>query len=425
MASLAKRYAGTLPLNSIFRRFEQNLDVSRDQVIAAALLSLRLSHFEKVRDLLVPLLREVLRSFSGRCAWIGVRADVRGPFDWTLGLTDQGQPCDRPTLSETMETRIMSDGLYICCPEVPNPGVLSAMGAPLICSTGALGMLYVENDGGEPFGPRALDAISALACSAAIPIESVVRQSVAKRQVAAGMEITMARATQDALTPRAMPQWTDLQVAAYRHMGAARCCDYYDILQLADKSASLIVARLNVEGLSVPRYFSEVRAAFRCAALHGDAPHLFTRSVNWLLAGGKAEHTVDLVAVTIAPASGKVHFCQAGDGVHVGVIQPDGTCRKIQAAHGGPLGQARSGELDVRSLDLAGEETLVLTSDGFRSARNADGEIYGLEGLEESLCDGVGTAPGPALSEFASDLAEFLEGGQCPEDLTVVLARRN
>jgi hypothetical protein len=62
---------------------------------------------------------------------------------------------------------------------------------------------------------------------------------------------------------------------------------------------------------------------------------------------------------------------------------------------------------------------------GVKTAVNDQGEAFGLSGFEETLCDGLGAAPGHVLSEFATELTDFVEGGACPEDLTVILLQRS
>lgn len=425
MAALTRQHTESLPLGAIIRRFEHNVGVAKDQIIEMTILAIRLGQSETVREMLIPILRAILRTLRGRRAWIGVRAESHGPFDWTLGLNDQGQPCERPLFCERMETRCLNGTQYIGCPETPAAGVGSALAVPLAGASGNFGMLYVENDANdEPYTGELLDLFGALACCVGPPVETVVRRTLSKRQAVMSTEQTVARATQDAITPKALPQWNDLQVAAYRQMGSQRCCDYYDIVQLPDKTASIIVARLNVEGLALPRYLAETRAAFRSCALHCDAPHMFARALNWMIAGGDARHVIDLATVWIVPATGKVHYTLAGGGVHLGVVRSDGTCADLNLRRADSIGRAKTGALEALPIDLDRGDTLVLASQGVESIRNSEGAVFGYQGLEDSLCDGVGTAPGPALAELSQDLEDYLDGGECAEDFTVVLARR-
>lgn len=423
LASLSKQHGGSLPLGTILHRSDQAVMVSKDHLEQLTLLGLKLAHVDALRDLMSPVLRAVLRLVEGRRAWIGIRSSERGPFDWAMGLSDQGQPCERPAFSQSMENRCLAHTQYICCPEVPIGGARSAMAVPLACQSGNLGMLYIENDAPDrAYDEHSLHVFSALACCVARPVENTLHKSAAKRQAVASSEHTIARATQDAITPKALPQWDDLQIAGYRHMGTAKCCDFYDIVQLPDKTASIVVARLSVEGMATARYLAEVRAAFRAASLHSDAPHMFCRALNWMLFTD-GRQGVDLVNLWIFPKTGKALFCTAGNGVHVRRIGESGDSNSLPAADFPGVGRSRSATYESTATDLAAGETIMLATDGVEYALGAKGKAFGVECLQKTVGDGVGDRPGNILSEFASELTEFITGGGCPEDVTVVLAR--
>lgn len=424
LTELTRHHGESLPLDTITQKFENLTTVGKDQIMEATILALRLSQTDSPRELIPILLRALIRLLNARRAWVGIRRPDQRELDWEMALGVDGQPCERPVFSTYMEDRCLSKAQFLACPEVPAESVRSAMAAPLLSQGATIGMLYVENGNENASYTREwLDVLSAIASAVAPPIETVIRKSMAKRLAVTTSEHTIARATQDAVTPRALPQWNELQVAAYRHMGSLRCCDYYDVVQLPDKTCAVIVAKLLVDGAAVTRYMSEVRAAFRSSALHCDAPHLFARSLNWLLTGDP-RYAVDLVAAWIAPASGKVNYCVAGRGVHLGVVYPDGKARKLDTKRSESIGRVKSPALELQTLDLGHGHTLGLVTSGVHLAVNAAGDKFGLSGVEEALCDALGDAPGQVLSELAADISTFLEDGNCPEDLSIMLIRR-
>jgi serine phosphatase RsbU (regulator of sigma subunit) len=399
--------------------------VGKELLEQTTLLALRLGQFDSAKDLLAPILRAMIRTFSAKRGWMGIRSEDHGPLESSLGVTDHGQPCDRPAFSEIMQQRCLGSMQYLHCAEAPAPGLRSAMAVPLICQSGTLGMLYVENDAGDPpFDDAAFDGFCALACSVAMPIETVIRKSLAKRQAVVGAELTIGRVTQDAVTPKALPQWTELYVAGYRLMGKERCCDYYDIVQLPDKTASAIVATIDADATALPRTMAEVRTAFRSSALHVDAPHLFARALNWLLSAGEGRVAVDLAQVWIAPATGKVQYTIVGPGVHLARVSPEGDFQWIETPRTESIGRAKVIAAELATFELAQGEALIIATDGVNKAADAKGEFFKLAGLEDSLGDGLSRTPGQALAELETDLTEFLKGGANPDDLTVVLVRR-
>jgi hypothetical protein len=425
MVELTRKHGQTLPLGTIVRKSEDPMTLRKEDLEQMTLLAVRLEQMTSVRDLLTPVLRAVLRTCDGRRAWIGVRRDEESPdFDWSLALNVKGEPCERPPFSDKMQTRVMANTQYLCCPQAPVEGIRSVMAVPLVGQRGNLGMLYVENDAGDqPFSEAAFNTLCAMSSCVAMPVENVLRMSVSKQRAVISTQQTIARSTQDALTLRAVPQWDRLQVAAYRCMGTRRCCDFYDIVQLRDKTAAIVVARLNVDETGVPRCFAEIRTMFRAAGLYSEPPHLFARALNWLIFEGEGQKTIDLAAAWIDPEGGKVQFCLAGDGVRLGRVRTDGTCNITDAKGLPAIGQTRAPAYESLSFGLSPGDSIILATAGFNTALNAKGEALGIAGLQDSLCDGMGSAPGQVLGEFVADLNEFTTGGSCPDDLTVVLAQ--
>lgn len=425
MQALSRQHGETLPLGALIQKFDDGVQVSKEHLEQITLLALRLEQTETVQDLMPPLLRALLRTFDARRAWVGIRKTDEGDFDWSLAAAANGQPCERPSLSRNMELRCLAHTQYVCVPEASAAGVGSAMAVPLVCQAGNLGILYVENDPEDAhYGEEALHALSAVSCSIGMPIENVLRKVVAKRRQTATTEQMVARLTQDAVTPKALPQWDNLLLAAYRHMGSAHCSDFYDVVQLRDKTAAILLARVAAQGEVLSRYLAEMRAAFRTAALYSEPPHLFARALNWVIYDGDSRQTIDFACVWVAPESGKVHYCAAGAGVHIGRIRADGGCERVEAPEMPPIGRTRAPAFTCQTIDLGAGETLVLATEGVNSAVDARQEVFGWEGLKENLCDGLGDTPGTTLSELAKDLTEFLQGGSCPDDLTVLLVQR-
>ncbi|HWL93903.1 MAG TPA: SpoIIE family protein phosphatase [Phycisphaerae bacterium] len=425
MIALLRTHGDTLPLDTIILKENEDMTITRDQLEQMTLLSLRLAQCETVGDMLPPVLRAVARQFDAKRAWIGVRKTEKDEFDWSFGQTPAGKSISRPPFSQVTEARCIKLAHHLCIPQAPHEGVGSAMAVPLVGQSFNLGMLYLENDAGDAaYDLKALIAFKALACSAAMPIDSSMRRAFAIRRAAIATELAIARGTQDALTPKALPQWEDLQVAAYRHLGRAQCCDLYDVVQLRDKTAALLLAKVHWPINALPRTFGEIRAAFRSAALYGEAPHLFARALNWILFDSDKDTYVDLVVARICPTSGKVDLCSAGTRILAAQVRSTGEVERIQLESTPPVGQVRGPVYQGQSYQLGKGESLVLTTDGVETAKNQADQSLGFAGLCETIADGLGDTPGHVLNEFAADLSDFLQGGNHSEDISVLLLRR-
>lgn len=423
MQSLVRRHLETLPLGAIIHKSDDPVQVPKECIEQLTLLALRLEQAESVPELITPLLRALLRMFEARRAWIGVRRTDESEFEWTLGLAGNGQPCDRPPFAHQMESRCMGMTQCLCVPEASPIDVRSAMAVPLVCQTGNLGMIYLENDkSDEAWDEAAINALSAVACGVSRPLENILHRIVAKRRQAVSTEQTIARQTQDAVTPKALPVWDELLLAAYRHMGALRVCDSYDVVQLRDRTASLLLARVNAQGEALSRCLAGMRAAFRSSSLYSEPPHLFLRALNWII--GEGGPTIDLASVWVSPESGKVQYCLAGSGVRLGLVQSDGTCERLESSESPSIGQTRTPIYASQSLVLQSGDTLVAATEGVNAIKNPQGEVFGWARLREQLCDGLGDTPSKILSELEADLREFSAGVAGMEDFSVVLVNR-
>lgn len=425
MQQVARNHGGSLPLGSIIVKEDRAINLSREHLEQLTILGMRLEQAETTQDLMMTILRALLRTFSGRTAWIGLRSASHGPFDSSLGWSSKGAACPQPSFSETMQDRCLKDGHFVCTPKSQIQGVGSAMAAPLVHNSGIAGMVYVENEPNDPvYDEAALDVLNAATCCIALPLIDNLRRSAAKRQAVTSTEHTVAQLIQAATTPQAFPQWEELQLAAFRHPGAVRCCDLYDVIQLRDRCAAILLARLTADGAGLPQLFSEVRAAFRMAVLHGDNPLQFVQALNWLVHGGESPRLADTVCVWLNPISGEVRFSSAGERVILGRIHADGTCDLVPSAESQPAGRGKTSSYTLKRMQLDSGDALVMATDGVKTAVNGRGEAFGVNGLKDSLCDGLGDTPSHVLSEFATDLHDFIADGHCADDVSVVLGRR-
>lgn len=423
--SLGKQHDDHLPLATIIHKEEPELHLPPEVLEQASLLLMRLSPVATIGDTLEPILRFLLRMFEATKAWIGVRKPESHEFDWTLAMSTAGKPCVRPSYSKLLEARCMKAHQHLCVPDVPSPNVTSAMATPLPGERGTFGMLYVETDKPDiPFGEAELMALSAIAHCAAIPLDALLHRAAAHRAAAIATEKTILRATQDAVTINALPSVPGLQIAAYRQMGDERVTDYYDILTTRDKKLAVVAAVIEADLLNTPRFFAELRAAFRYAALYNEAPHTFARALNWLLYNTNG-HKIHMIVAHVDPANGDVSYCITGRRVHTGRIAADGDSELVALSGHPAIGAERSPQFDLQRLTLKPGQSLLICTDGAKNAKNQAGEALGIAAIEDEVCDGLGDTPSHVLRDFAADLAEYVEGGRQPNDVTVVLLRRD
>ena len=167
---------------------------------------------------------------------------------------------------------------------------------------------------------------------------------------------------------------------------------------------------------------AEAQATFRLAALHKDPPHVFLRSLNWVLYDGEDDHPLNCFVGTIDPQTGQIRYALAGE-ARAFIIGNRGEERRLGTLEPTPpLGVVRSAAYALLPEQLAPSETLVVFTPGVTTARNRNNEVFGEERFINILCDGFGQLASAMLKEMLTDLRSFTEGGVQPEDITVLLA---
>jgi serine phosphatase RsbU (regulator of sigma subunit) len=298
------------------------------------------------------------------------------------------------------------------------------MAAPLHGDQATLGMIYIESASADlQYGEAELMALAGIARAASTRIDALMHGAAVQRAATITTEHAIARQTQDAVTISAIPTIDGLQAAAYRHLGESSCTDYYDIVAMRDKRCAIVVAKIEADLLNTPRFFAELRAAFRYAALYQEAPHTFCRALNWLLFN-QHRNNIHMMVAQIDPATGKVDYCITGRRVHTGRIGDDGDGELVRLAGFPPVGIERAPAYELNQIVLESGQSLLICTDGAKTAVNREGQPLGIGGIEEEVCDGLGDTPGHVLRDFAADLHDYIDGGRHPEDVTAVLVRK-
>jgi phosphoserine phosphatase RsbU/P len=158
--------------------------------------------------------------------------------------------------------------------------------------------------------------------------------------------------------------------------------------------------------------------------MHQDSPHVFLRSLNWLLYDGQEDHPLSCFAGIINPQTGELRYAMAGKtGAYV--IGQRGEERRLGTPEPTPaLGASRSTVYPLLSEQIEPKETIVLFTPGVTTAKNRQEETFGEGRFVNILCDGFGQLASAMLKEMLSDLRNFTAGGSQPDDITVLLAHR-
>lgn len=245
-----------------------------------------------------------------------------------------------------------------------------------------------------------------------------LRKELEKKQLQLAEELARAAAVQSELLPVENPPLPGFEIGARclpaREVGG----DFYDWQQLPGGVLSLTVGDVMGKGMSAALLMATVRAVIRAmVSQHGpaDAVQHTATSLDGDLA--RSGSFVTLFHAQLNTLTSELRFVDAGHGQAL-LRRADGTLVPLQP-FGLPLGVLSTEHYSEGVATLGAGDVLVIYSDGLSEAR------------PELFRDQETLAAQISSSETAGETAQRLvdlataQGGQLPDDLTVVVVRRS
>jgi sigma-B regulation protein RsbU (phosphoserine phosphatase) len=232
------------------------------------------------------------------------------------------------------------------------------------------------------------------------------------------------REIQARLGPRAPPSWPGYALAVHHQAGSQRGGDVHDYLTMPNGMAAILVANASGDLLSTAVAVTNVRAACRVAALHGDPPRTLLRELHWLLQGGHGRCTLSVVHLVMNPKSGAFEYATAGD-IGAVVIDASGSPRMLTDPNSPRLGLTKSVEFAVTSDRLSPGETLALFTPGCGTMCDGSGQTLGGKRLVRAFRRCCSLPPAEQLDELQAELAAFFKDGCQVDDITILALRRD
>jgi sigma-B regulation protein RsbU (phosphoserine phosphatase) len=238
-------------------------------------------------------------------------------------------------------------------------------------------------------------------------------------------ELNVVADIQRSLLPRTIPEIPGLGLAAYYQTSQWAGGDYYDFFPLPDGRWGILIA--DVSGHGTP-------AAVMMAIMHSlahnlpgppDPPEKLLQHVNQHFATrytSEGEAFVTAFYGIFDPQRRELVYASAGHNPPRLKRCEDGSILALDVVGNLPLGLFPDQEYQQATLQLRPGDQIVFYTDGITEARNAAGEMFGPERLDEALENCHLDAQG--LIETVLDTLGAFTGGMRPDDdQTVVVAK--
>lgn len=193
-------------------------------------------------------------------------------------------------------------------------------------------------------------------------------------------ELHEARAIQDSLLPKKLPQICGYEVAAMtqplRFVGG----DYYSVVPINDHQTAFCIADVAGKGMPAALLMSSLQAALQPLIAQRLEPYELCHRLNRifcdLMPVGKF---ISFFYGVLDSRTNSLTYCNAGHNPPL-LVRADGTSTELNAA-GAVLGQFPHWLYEQSELQLQGGDKLLLFTDGLVEAPNSHNEQFGEQSL--------------------------------------------
>jgi serine phosphatase RsbU (regulator of sigma subunit) len=289
-----------------------------------------------------------------------------------------------------------------------------------------LGVLALFNNYGGPFDQDDEEFAIAFGQHAAAALERTRLVAALEQQKELEASLLIAREVQERFMPQKLPSISGYEAGAWwlpnQHVGG----DYCDLFALPNGTFGLCVADVSGHGLGPSLLMASVRASLRTLLLEHD------RAADLLELLGRAIHDdlqhgafVTMILGMLDPRTHQLEYSNAGHGPAFVYSPSKRTVHSLDAT-GVPLGVIEAPSYpSAPAVCLEAGDLVVLCTDGIVEAMDDRGAQFGLERLEalaaELAHEPINTIP----LRIGESVAQHYIGETPPDDLTVLVVRRN
>jgi len=296
-------------------------------------------------------------------------------------------------------------------------GLRSAMLAPMTLRDRVLGVIsFVSAESGRRFDEHDLALAEDLALRAASAVENARLFQTAS---------TIAHTLQASLLPPVLPELPGMDLAAaYRAAGSGYEVggDFYDVFNTADDQWYLVIGDVCGKGAEAAAVTALARYTIRAAAVRRRSPAAILRWLSDAMiqqSDGRGRFcTIACAHLDLARSPARVTVACGGHPLPL-LVRADRTSEEV-GEPGTLLGMVARPDLQDRTAELHGGDTLVLYTDGLTEA-GAPARVWSPAELATAACAAAG---GPAAATVAGLMGAAMGSLRNVRDDVAVLALR-
>ena len=234
-------------------------------------------------------------------------------------------------------------------------------------------------------------------------------------------EIAEAKAIQEKLLPREIPQLAGYEIASSWQSAGTVGGDYFDVLPLGQDVLGLCIADVAGKGIPAALLMSNLQAAVRGLSSPSLPPDLLCNSLNSLV--WKNTHTDRFITLFYAQLDGAARLLRYANAGHNApfVVHADGSHERLREG-GGVLGVFTEQRYSMGEVRLAPGDRLVLFTDGVTETCNPEGQEFGEERLLSLLVERPALPAAAIQEKILAAISGFSLGHRTDDATLLVLA---
>ncbi len=229
------------------------------------------------------------------------------------------------------------------------------------------------------------------------------------REAETQLELDEAREIQRGLMPRRMPNLQGFSLASAWQPAHVVSGDYLGAFKLSESHAALCVADVAGKGFPAALLMSNMQAALKSLVSEQIAPSELCEKLNLLMCGNTPlRKFVSCFYSDLDVTKRTLTFTNAGHNPPF-LVHRDGECIRLDDG-GRVIGAFTDSNYTQREIQLYEGDKLLLFTDGVTEARNASGEEFGEQRLEECLRSYAGDNAAELRTIIVNEVARFCAG---------------
>jgi serine phosphatase RsbU (regulator of sigma subunit) len=200
--------------------------------------------------------------------------------------------------------------------------------------------------------------------------------------------------------------------------------DYYDFISLPNGRWGIAIGDVSGKGIGAALLMASLQASLRAQALH---PHLdlstLIGDVNRLVHDSSPDNFfASLFYAEYEPSTRILKYVNAGHNPPVVIRPRGGSCElhHLQSTEI-PVGISPNSEFPTTTFHFEAGDVFVAYTDGITEAENGEGELWGMQRLENLLRSCVGATPERIIECILDEVSAFAKSQRQRDDVTLIV----